>query len=129
MTAASDVAYATHGNQAAAAAPGGGTAGDAAPPDPPISRRIYLRLLAWTFLFFNSVRCLAYLPTAFSIHASGDSSQHSLFTWLIWLGANASMGAWLYENEGRRVNRAILVSMGNAAMCLGITVQILYYRF
>jgi hypothetical protein len=41
-------------------------------------RRIYLALLTWGFALFSSVRILAYVPTMWAIHQSGDSSQHSL---------------------------------------------------
>jgi hypothetical protein len=37
----------------------------------------------------------AYLPTLWAIHVSGDSSQHSLWTWATWFGANVTMAAWL----------------------------------
>lgn len=88
----------------------------------------YMALLTWLFTLFNSVRVLAYVPTLWTIHASGDSSQHSLITWAIWLGANATMAAWLYEHNGRRLNRAIAVNIGNAAMCLCTSALILLYR-
>ena len=102
-----------------------------APPAPApatASRGLYRATLAWLFTLFNSVRVLAYLPTAWAIHGSGDASQHSLWTWLIWTGANATMAAWLYEQNDQRVNRAMLVSLCNATMCLAITVLIVSYR-
>ncbi|HNT40355.1 MAG TPA: hypothetical protein PKO45_14660 [Rubrivivax sp.] len=92
------------------------------------ARAAYLAVLAWSFAFFSSVRMLAYLPTIAAIHVSGDSGQHSLLTWLTWLGANATMAAWLYENNGQRLNRAALVCAGNAAMCLATTVVIVWHR-
>lgn len=76
------------------------------------------------FNVFNLARVLAYFPTLWSIHACGDSNQHSLFTWGTWLCANASMAAWLYENNGRRTNRAVVVSACNAVMCL-VTVALI----
>lgn len=90
--------------------------------------RIYLRTLTWVFTLFNSVRVLSYLPTVWSIHVAGDSSQHSVITWLTWLGANVTMSLWLYENNGRRVNRAVVVNASNAGMCLLTTVAILAQR-
>jgi len=93
------------------------------------ARAIYLRVLTWAFTLFNSVRVLAYAPTIWAIHASGDSSQHSLWTWITWAGANATMAAWLYEQNGQRLNRAIAVNMGNAAMCLCTVALIIAYRF
>jgi len=95
----------------------------------PDARTLYLRVLTWAFTLFNSVRVLAYAPTIWAIHASGDSSQHSLWTWITWAGANATMAAWLYEQNGQRLNRAIAVNMGNAAMCLCTVALIIAYRF
>lgn len=91
-------------------------------------RPAYLAVLTWAFTLFNSVRTLAYLPTMWSIHASGDSSQHSLWTWCTWLGANATMTAWLYEHNGQRVNRAVMVNIGNATMCAATVVLIVAHR-
>ena len=45
-----------------------------------------------------------------------------------WVGANATMAAWLYEQAGQRVNRAMLVSAGNTAMCAATSALILWYR-
>jgi hypothetical protein len=38
------------------------------------------------------------------------------------------MAAWLYERDGGRVDRAVLVSAGNATMCLAAVVLIVGYR-
>ncbi len=92
------------------------------------ARERYLALLGWSFTLFNSVRVLTYLPTIWAIQASGDSSQHSLITWLTWTGANATMAAWLYEQSGQRPSRAVWVSAGNAAMCAATTALILWQR-
>jgi hypothetical protein len=89
---------------------------------------LYLALLTWTFTLFNSVRVLSYVPTMWAIHLSRDSSQHSLWTWLAWLGANATMAAWLYEHNGRHVDRAVAVNIGNAGMCLVTLLLIVVYR-
>ena len=88
----------------------------------------YLAVLTWLFTLFNSVRVLAYLPTLLAIFTSGDSSQHSLLTWITWVGANATMAAWLYEHNGRRLNRAIAVNCCNSLMCLATSVLIVAYR-
>jgi len=106
------------GATAREAGPGGAT-----------GRERYLTLLTWAFTLFNSVRVFAYVPTMISICQSGSSDQHSLLTWLTWLGANATMAAWLYEQQGQRVNRAILVNIGNAAMCAGTVGLIAWFRF
>lgn len=92
-------------------------------------RQHYVTLLCWAFTFFNTVRVVAYLPTVWAIVQSGDSSQHSLWTWFTWAGANATMAAWLYETQQRRLGRAAAVSACNAAMCVVTLLTILAYRF
>ncbi len=96
---------------------------------PTLGRRVGLRLLTWAFTLFNSIRMLAYLPTTWAIYTTGDSSQHSLWTWCTWLGANATMAAWLHEHNGRRFDKAVLVNIGNAAMCFLTVLVILHHRF
>lgn len=88
----------------------------------------YLRLLAWVFGVFNAVRLVAYLPTVWALQQSGDSNQHSLWTWLGWFGANVTTAAWLYEQDGQRLGRVAFVSACNAALCLVISLLILWYR-
>jgi hypothetical protein len=85
-------------------------------------------LLTWAFTLFNSVRVLSYLPTMWAIHDQADSSQHSLWTWLSWLGANATMAAWLYVHNGQRADRAVMVNVANAAMCGATTLLIALHR-
>ncbi|WP_418317170.1 hypothetical protein [Piscinibacter sakaiensis] len=85
-------------------------------------------MLTWSFTFFSSARILAYLPTIWVIHASGDSSQHSVLTWITWLGSNLTMAAWLYEQGGRRLGRAVLVNLSNATMCALIVALIFASR-
>jgi len=92
-------------------------------------RAHYLAVLGWAFALFSTVRVVAYLPTVWAIVQSGDSSQHSLWTWFTWAGANATMAAWLYETQGQRMSRAAVVSAGNAAMCVLTLLAILAYRF
>ncbi len=94
----------------------------------PARRSLYSSLLSWAFALFSSTRLITYLPTLWAIHISGDSSQHSLLTWLAWLGSHATTAAWLYEDSGRRVNKVIAVTCGNAVMCLVTSVLILVYR-
>ena len=90
--------------------------------------RAYLRLLGMAFTLFGTLRLVSYVPTLLAIHASGDSSQHSLWTWGIWLGSNFTMAVWLYEEDGRRMNRVIGLSLCNAAMCAIAVVLIVFYR-
>lgn len=92
-------------------------------------RDAYLRLLTWAFAMFNTLRVVAYLPTTWALYQSGDSSQHSLWTWLTWFGANLTTAAWLYEKDGHRLGRVAVVSAGNAAMCLAVSLMILWCRF
>lgn len=86
-------------------------------------------LLVVAFTFFNSARVLAYLPTLWAIYVSGDSSQHSLWTWLTWLGANLTMGVWLHDQRPGRFNFPMLVNLGNAAMCLTGVLLICWCRW
>ncbi len=90
---------------------------------------LYLAVLTWSFTFFSSARILAYLPTVWAIQASGDASQHSLWTWLTWFGSNLTMAAWLYEQGGRRAGRAVVVNLGNAFMCAVIVALIVACRW
>ena len=93
------------------------------------ARARYLAALSWSFAFFNSLRLLAYLPTIWAIFESADSHQHSILTWLTWAGANLTMAAWLFEQSGQRMTRAVAVNLGNAVLCLATLVVILAYRF
>lgn len=63
-----------------------------------------------------------------AVLASGDSNQHSLWTWLTFLGSNATMAAWLWEHDGRHWNRAIVTSAGNSLMCAAIVAVIVWTR-
>jgi len=98
------------------------------PRTPSVLRAGYLKVLTAVFTLFNSVRVLAYLPTLWAIVKSGDSSQHSLITWLIWTGANLSMAGWLHEHNGRRIDWPVVVSCLNGLMCLVATALIVLYR-
>ncbi|HLL09546.1 MAG TPA: hypothetical protein VK570_00690 [Rubrivivax sp.] len=95
---------------------------------PSRARSVYLAMLTGAFTVFNSVRILAYLPTLWAIHITGDSSQHSLWTWLTWMGANATMAAWLYETNGQRLSRAAVINACNAVMCMMTVVLIVGHR-
>ena len=107
----------------------GTTAAAASAPRARAGRAAYLRALSWAFTAFNSVRVVAYLPTLWAIVQSADSSQHSLLTWLTWLGANLTMAAWLYEQNGGRLNRAVVVNMGNSCMCATTVALISWFRW
>lgn len=88
----------------------------------------YRSALALTFALFNSARLLSYLPTIWAIYANGDSSQHSLWTWVWWCGANLTMAAWVYEQNGRRYDCVMAVAAGNALMCAATIMLIVWYR-
>lgn len=92
-------------------------------------RARYLQLLTWAFTLFSSARVVSYLPTLAAICASGESSQHSLWTWGIWLGSNVTMAAWLFEQNGQKWTRAAVVNAVNAAMCAATFTVILVFRF
>jgi hypothetical protein len=81
-----------------------------------------------TFNAFSALRVVAYLPTAWAIAASADSAQHSLFTWCVFAGANATLAARLYVEQGRRMGACATVSTINALMCLLIAGLIGWYR-
>lgn len=98
-------------------------------PTPPAARATcHGKLLTWAFTAFNSLRIVAYLPTLWVIGASGQSNQHSLLTWAIFLGSNATLALWLYEEGGQRINRAVLVNCVNSVMCLAICLLIGWMR-
>lgn len=94
----------------------------------PSTRALYFRVLTWAFTLFNSIRVLSYVPTLLTIHASGDSVQHSILTWGTWVAANATMAAWLYESNGQRFDRVVAVNCLNMLMCLVTLILIVWYR-
>ena len=85
-------------------------------------------LLGWAFTLFSSLRIVAYLPTLLAIQASGGSEQHSLWTWLVFLGSNATRALWLREQHGG-VTRAVTVCAANALMCAAICALIVWTRW
>lgn len=111
-----------------AAALSGAVASPSHPVPSAMSRSRYLSALGALFALFSSARVLAYLPTIWAVITTGDSSQHSLWTWFTFFGGNATMAVWLWENNGRRCNRAIAASGGNALMCLAIISVIAWMR-
>lgn len=95
---------------------------------PVIARSRYIKALGALFALFSSARVLAYLPTIWAVMATGDSSQHSLWTWFTFFGGNVTMAVWLWESNGRRCNAAIAASGGNGLMCLAIIAVIAWTR-
>jgi hypothetical protein len=92
-------------------------------------RPSYVAALGVAFALFGTLRIVSYLPTLWAIHASADSSQHSLWTWGIWLGSHLTMAAWMYEQSAHRVDRAVALSLCNAAMCTAACALIAWYRW
>lgn len=88
----------------------------------------YRAALTWAFTFFSAVRVLSYLPTMWTLWQSGDSSQHSLWTWCARFCANLTMSLWLIDRIGARIDRAAWVNLGNAVMCLAVIVLIVVER-
>ena len=88
----------------------------------------YLLVLTWGFTLFGTARIVSYLPTLWAICSSGQSSQHSLWTWGIWFGSNLTMAAWLYEQAEQRWTRASVINAINAAMCAATFAVILLFR-
>lgn len=88
-----------------------------------------LAMLSGAFALFNGLRIVAYLPTLAAIQSSGQADQHSLFTWLTFLGANLTMALWLREHNGGHVNRAVAVNAFNALMCGAIAASIAWLRW
>lgn len=93
------------------------------------ARQHYVQCLTWAFTLLSSLRLLSNLPTIWAIGISGDSSQHSLWTWGIWLGSNLTMALWLHEQSGQQWTKAALVNVVNAAMCAATLTVILVFRF
>jgi len=81
-------------------------------------------LLSGSFALFNFLRIFAYLPTLLAIQSDGHAEQHSLFTWLAFLGANLTMALWLHEQDGRRLNPAVAFNVANALLCGAIAATI-----
>lgn len=98
-------------------------------PAPSLPRPTWLGLLSAAFALFNTMRIVAYLPTLAALQASGQADQHSLFTWITFMGANATMALWLYEHNARCCNKAIAVSATNALMCAAIALSIAWLRW
>ena len=94
-----------------------------------LSRERFLFLLAGLFAPFNTMRIVAYLPTICAVAASGDSSQHSLWTWLTFLGGNLTMATWLWEQNGRQCHRTVVVTAANAVMCTAVVAVVEWTRW
>lgn len=87
------------------------------------------RLLPAAFGLFNGLRVAAYVPTLAAILSAGQADQHSLFTWLVFAGANSTMAMWLLEHNGGRFDRAVWVNTSNALMCTAIALAIAWHRW
>lgn len=93
---------------------------------PPLT--LYGRLVTWAFTLFQSARIIAYLPTMGAVYAAGHSYEHSLLTWVTWLGANLSMTCWLFEQTGHVITKAVVINACNTTMCFATLVVIALHR-
>lgn len=89
---------------------------------------MYQKFLKTATNIFGSIRVFTYVPTIMTLVASANSSQYSLWTWIAWLMANATMSASIFENNGRKFDNLVLVNIGNTFMCLLTIAFIAYYR-
>lgn len=80
-------------------------------------------LIVLSMGLLNTMRVAAYLPSGRVIAKPGNSLRPSLRTRRPWLGANATIACWLCEQEGLRMNRAIAISICNAATAVAIAVH------
>jgi hypothetical protein len=93
-----------------------------------VGRSAYGQCLLGAFALLNALRIVSYLPTFWAIQASGDSSQHSLWTWSVWAASNLVTGLWHLECRGRAWDITALVLMVNAALCGGVMVLVAVHR-
>jgi hypothetical protein len=84
--------------------------------------------LGTLFTLFSALRVVAYLPTLWAIHASGNASQYSLWTWFVFCGANLSTAFWLNDRCQGGWDRNVVVSAVNALMCAAVFAVILGHR-
>jgi len=71
------------------------------------------------FTFFNTLRLASYLPQMWRIaHDTHGATAISYATWTIWIGANASTGAYAWVNLGDAW--LAFVSGFNAACCSAV---------
>jgi hypothetical protein len=87
------------------------------------------RFLSTAFGLFNGLRVAAYVPMLAAILSAGQADQHSLFTWLVFAGANSTMAMWLLEHNGGRFDRAVWANTSNALMCAAIALAIAWHRW
>jgi hypothetical protein len=80
---------------------------------------LYLNLLSATFVFWNSVRILTYVPTILKLKKSGASARdYSLATWASWVLSNGFFALYLWEQSRRELNEMVILNCGNTLMCL-----------
>jgi hypothetical protein len=71
------------------------------------------------FTFFNTLRLASYLPQLWRIaQDTNGATAISYASWIIWIGANASTGAYAWVNLGDRW--LAFISTFNAACCLAV---------
>ena len=98
-------------------------------PSAPRWRAWYLRGLTWAFMVLTTARLLGDPPAGLAMLQTRGSRNHSVWTWLIWVGANLSIALWMYENNGHQMDKAIGVSLANAVACGAAAAGIVWCRF
>ena len=104
------------------------------PPKEPLrisswDRKTYIAALNRFATLTGGIRALTYVPTIFTLMASANSNQHSLWTWFSWILASGTMSLLLYERNDRKVDSVILIQLTNTFMCVVTTAVVLWYRF
>ncbi|OZI31095.1 hypothetical protein CAL29_24480 [Bordetella genomosp. 10] len=92
------------------------------------TRGIYRRCLSRLTNFFGAIRVVTYVPTILALCESGNSSQYSIATWLLWIAANVTMTVSLWEQNDRKPNNLIVINLFNTMMCLITIGFIAYFR-
>ncbi len=93
------------------------------------TREQYRRSLPTVLNFWAVMRVLCYAQTLGLLLAAKDIHGQSLLAWVTWLGSAAALSGWLYENNGRRVDLAVVVNLVNVALCAAIVVLLVWHRF
>lgn len=89
---------------------------------------MFSSLLAGSFILFNTLRVLFYLPQIGKlVKARNNLATHSLFTWFSWVFANLTTGLLFYQ-QSNRLDDKVLLNMASAFMCAVVVGIILYKR-